>query len=79
MSKYRDRPDAVKALVRETEVHKDLYIDQELFELEMEQLFANTWVYVGHASQVPNKGDYHTTTVGNQPAGGPDRPRNRRA
>lgn len=24
MSKYRDQPDAVKALVRDTEVHKDL-------------------------------------------------------
>ena len=39
--------------MRETEVHRDLYIDQELFELEMEHLFANTWVYVGHESQVP--------------------------
>ena len=67
MSRYVGRPDAVNALVRDTEVHKDLYIDQELFELEMEHLFANTWIYVGHASQVPNKGDYYTTTVGNQP------------
>ena len=67
MSKYQGRPDAVSALVRDTEVHKDLYIDPELFELEMEHLFANTWVYVGHASQVPNKSDYYTTTVGNQP------------
>jgi benzoate/toluate 1,2-dioxygenase alpha subunit len=67
MSRYQGRPDAVSALVRDTEVHKDLYIDPELFELEMEHLFANTWVYVGHASQVPNKSDYYTTTVGNQP------------
>ena len=67
MSKYRGNPDAIRALVRDTEVHKDTYIDQELFELEMEHLFANTWVYVGHASQVPNKGDYTTTTVGAEP------------
>jgi len=66
-TKYQGRPDAVRALVRDTEVHKDLYIDQELFELEMEHLFANTWIYVGHASQVPNKGDYYTTTVGTEP------------
>ncbi len=64
---YRNNPAAVAALVRPTEVHKDLFIDQELFELEMAHLFANTWVYVGHESQVPNVGDYFTTTVGDQP------------
>ena len=66
MEKSRDNPQAIRELVREAEVHKDLYISQELFELEMERLFANTWVYVGHASQVPNKGDFFTTTVGNE-------------
>ena len=66
MTTYRNNPEAIRQLVRDTEVHKDLYISPELFQLEMEQLFANTWVYVGHASQVPNKGDYITTTVGNE-------------
>ena len=42
MAKYRDNPDAIRALLRETEVHKDLFIDQELFDLEMERLYANT-------------------------------------
>lgn len=66
MSHYRNNPDAIRQLVRDTEVHKDLYINDELFQLEMEQLFANTWVYVGHASQIPNKGDYYTTTIGTE-------------
>src|SRR5690606_14247026 len=64
---YRNNPTAVAALIRPTEVHKDIFIDEELFALEMEHLFANTWVYVGHASQVPNVGDFYTTTVGDQP------------
>lgn len=64
--KYRNNPEAIRQLVRDTEIHKDLYIDDELFDLEMEQLFANSWVYVGHASQIPNKGDFYTTTVGNE-------------
>ena len=67
MGKYRDNPEAVRALVRETEVHRDVYTDPEIFGLEMEHLFANTWVHVGHASQIPNPGDYVTTTIGNQP------------
>lgn len=64
---YRDNPEAIRALVRPTEVHKDLFVSEEIFQLEMENLFANTWVYVGHASQVPNPGDFYTTTVGDQP------------
>ena len=57
ISKYRGNRQAIASLVRETEVHRDLYLDQELFELEMEHLFANTWIYVGHDSQIPNLGD----------------------
>ncbi|WP_157019073.1 aromatic ring-hydroxylating dioxygenase subunit alpha [Mesorhizobium xinjiangense] len=57
----------IEALVRPTEVHRDIYIDQGVFELEMKHLFANTWVFVGHDSQVPNKGDYFTTEIGTQP------------
>lgn len=67
MAIYTHHPEAVRALVRDTEVHKDLYVSPELFDLEMAHLFANTWVYVGHASQVPNKGDFYTTTVGTEP------------
>lgn len=66
MNHYRNNPTALRQLVRETEIHKDLYIDEDVFQLEMEQLFANTWVYVGHASQIPNKGDYYTTTIGTE-------------
>ncbi len=67
MSRYRHNPEAVAALVREAEVHRDVYIDDEIFQLEMENLFATTWVFVGHESQVPNSGDYFTTMIGNQP------------
>jgi benzoate/toluate 1,2-dioxygenase alpha subunit len=64
---YRDNPAAVAALVRDDQVHRDVYLDQGIFELEMEQLWSNTWVYVGHASQVPEKGDYYSTEVALQP------------
>ena len=44
MARYRGDVEAVKALVRETEVHRDVYIDEEVFALEMEHVFSNTWV-----------------------------------
>src|SRR6185437_7688935 len=65
-SSYRDNPQAIRDLVQDTQVHKDIFISQELYEIEMERLFAVTWVYVGHESQVPRPGDFYTTTVGDQ-------------
>ncbi|HVL57923.1 MAG TPA: aromatic ring-hydroxylating dioxygenase subunit alpha [Burkholderiaceae bacterium] len=66
-SRYRDDPDAVAALVQPDQVHRDVYLDQEIFDLEMEHLWTRTWIYVGHDSQVPNVGDYYTLRVANQP------------
>jgi benzoate/toluate 1,2-dioxygenase subunit alpha len=64
---YRGNAQAVRDLVRESEVHRDVYVDQDIFRLEMEHLFANTWVYLGHDSQVSKPGDYVSTTIGTQP------------
>jgi phenylpropionate dioxygenase-like ring-hydroxylating dioxygenase large terminal subunit len=58
MTTYRNRPDLVAALVQDDRVHRDLYLSEELFALEQERLFANTWVFLGHASQVPEAGDF---------------------
>ncbi len=57
----------VHALVEDDRVHRDLYISPELFALEQEHLFANTWNFVGHASQVPNVGDYVMVTIAGRP------------
>ncbi len=67
MGRYTDNPEAVAGLFRGGEVHRDVYIDAEVFRLEMKHLFRNTWVFVGHDSQTPNKGDYFTTQVADQP------------
>ena len=67
MDKYRGNKAAIADLMRPAEVHRDVYISPELFELEMEHLFANAWVYVGHDSQTPNVGDYFGATIGKQP------------
>lgn len=64
---YRDDPQALRALVREAEVHRDVYIDPGIFALEMQRLWQTTWVYVGHDSQVPKTGDYYTTTLATLP------------
>lgn len=65
--RYRGNPDAVRALVRDAAVHRDLYISEELFALEQEHFFANTWNYVAHTSQVPKPGDFVTTELAGRP------------
>ena len=67
MTKYRNNANAIRSLVRPDAVHRDVYVDPEVFELEMEQLWHNTWIYVGHDSQVPKPGDYYTTEIARQP------------
>ncbi|MBV8614190.1 MAG: Rieske 2Fe-2S domain-containing protein [Acetobacteraceae bacterium] len=67
MSRYRDDPAALRALVRDDAVHRDVYTDPEIFRLEMERLWARAWIYVGHTSQAPNPGDYVTCDIGTEP------------
>ena len=57
----------VHALVEDDRVHRDLYTSPELFALEQEHLFANTWNFVGHASQIPKVGDYVMVTIAGRP------------
>ena len=63
---YHTDPASIRALVQPDRVHRDVYTDPDVFAAEMEHLWANTWVFVGHDSQVPAEGDYFTTTVGLQ-------------
>jgi len=43
------------------------YRDQELFEAEMRTIFARSWVFVAHESEIPDGGDYKTARIGRQP------------
>ncbi len=58
-------------LVRESDgtflVHTSAYTDPWVFDLEMRRIFESSWIYVGHESQVPEAGDYVTTSAGTQP------------
>jgi phenylpropionate dioxygenase-like ring-hydroxylating dioxygenase large terminal subunit len=67
MGSYRDDARAIERLVEPDRVHRDVYTDPEVFELEMERLWSRTWIYVGHASQVPQPGDYITLDLAAQP------------
>jgi phenylpropionate dioxygenase-like ring-hydroxylating dioxygenase large terminal subunit len=67
MARYRDDPRALERLIEADRVHRDVYTDPEVFQLEMERLWARTWIYVGHASEVPNAGDFITVDIAAKP------------
>ena len=54
-------------MVEEGRVHKALYSDPEIFEEELDKVFQNTWVFIGHESEVPEAGSFKTSFVGRHP------------
>jgi len=57
----------INALVQDDRVHRDVYLSEEIFALEQQHFFANTWNFVGHASQLPNPGDFLTVDIAGRP------------
>ena len=57
----------IESLVEPDRVHKTVYTDPRIFDLEMELIWERTWVYCGHESQVPQPGDYCAVAIGRQP------------
>jgi phenylpropionate dioxygenase-like ring-hydroxylating dioxygenase large terminal subunit len=54
-------------LIRGTRVHGRLYRDPDVFQRELEAIWYKVWVYVGHASEVPQPGDVVRRQIGLQP------------
>ena len=65
MATTRPRID-YKALVKEDRVHGSVYTDPNIFEEEMEKIFYRGWIYVGHASEIPEPGDFRLKKIGRQ-------------
>ena len=42
------------------------YVDKSIYELDLETFFYNQWIFVGHQSRIPNKGDYFIFSIGNE-------------
>lgn len=54
-------------LIQPGMVHGSLYYDEMIFKEELEKIWFKTWVYVGHESEVPNKNDFVTKSIGPMP------------
>lgn len=54
----------IEILVQPDRVHRRVYTDPAIFTLEMERIFGRAWIFIGHASQIPNPGDWYLARVG---------------
>lgn len=43
------------------------YFDEKIFSMELDRIWYREWLFVAHAAEIPNVGDYITTTVGDHP------------
>src|SRR5688572_11825725 len=59
-------PSLVDALVEDDRVHRSVYVDPAVFDLELHHIFESTWIYCGHLSQIPRAGDYAVAEIGRQ-------------
>ncbi|MET7736745.1 aromatic ring-hydroxylating dioxygenase subunit alpha [Streptomyces sp. NPDC005402] len=57
----------IDSLAQDDRVSSALYTDPALFDLEMDRIFHQTWVWVAHESELPTAGDFRTAYVGRQP------------
>jgi phenylpropionate dioxygenase-like ring-hydroxylating dioxygenase large terminal subunit len=55
------------SLVEHDRVDGRAYVDPGVFSLELDRIFTEGWVFVGHESEIPESGDYVTRRLGLDP------------
>lgn len=58
-------PDRLVDLDRGT-VSRELFVSPEVHAAELERIFARSWLFVGHESQIPEPGDYFLSRMGEE-------------
>ena len=64
---YMEPAACIKETDHDFRVHGMVYTSPYLFRLEMDHIFGQTWIFIGHESELPKIGDYKTSYIGLRP------------
>jgi phenylpropionate dioxygenase-like ring-hydroxylating dioxygenase large terminal subunit len=62
------RPGSLNALVDVDRgvISREIFVSEEIYEREREQVFGRAWLFVGHESQIPRPGDFIGSSMGEE-------------
>ena len=47
-------------------ISREIFVDEDIYRKEQEQVFARSWLFIGHESQVQKPGDYFVSRMGEE-------------
>src|SRR5690348_544901 len=47
-------------------ISREIFVNETIYQEELEQVFARVWLFVGHTSQIPKPGDYFVSCMGEE-------------
>src|SRR5258708_10072604 len=48
------------------QISREIFVNERIYREELERLFARAWLFVGHESQIPDRGDYFVSGMGEE-------------
>jgi len=47
-------------------ISREIFVNEDIYRAEQEQVFARAWLFIGHESQIRNPGDYLVSSMGEE-------------